>query len=202
MERPSRGPGPRWRRALAAIEREPVDVIVLDLVMPNIDGFEVLARLKEVSKDARSRFVVPVPIDRLRIAGAGLGANVFLTKPSTPQRSPRRSPGQLEQTVTCEPLACRLQNYAGRDPIQARRRARRASPSTSSLSGRESRRSSIRRRAVELARSDRPCSERLPLIEMITSPALMPALAAAESFDTLDTSAPPFLAPKYPRHRG
>ena len=36
--------------ALAAIEREHVDLLVLDLVMPNIDGFEVLARLKELKK--------------------------------------------------------------------------------------------------------------------------------------------------------
>ena len=42
--------------ALAAIERDQVDLLVLDLVMPNIDGFEVLARLKELSKgDRRSR---------------------------------------------------------------------------------------------------------------------------------------------------
>ena len=39
--------------ALAAIEREQVDLLVLDLVMPNIDGFEVLARLKEIKKADR-----------------------------------------------------------------------------------------------------------------------------------------------------
>ena len=32
--------------ALASLERDQVDLLVLDLVMPNIDGFEVLARLK------------------------------------------------------------------------------------------------------------------------------------------------------------
>jgi CheY-like chemotaxis protein len=40
--------------ALAAIERDHIDVLVLDLVMPNIDGFEVLARLKERNLSRRS----------------------------------------------------------------------------------------------------------------------------------------------------
>ena len=54
--------------ALAAIEREHVDLLVLDLVMPNIDGFEVLARLKELQEGAmRSRWSSsPAPIDRRR----------------------------------------------------------------------------------------------------------------------------------------
>ena len=69
--------------ALAAIEREPVDVIVLDLVMPNIDGFEVLARLKEVSKDATIPIVVLSGTDRstTELQALRLGANVYLTKP-------------------------------------------------------------------------------------------------------------------------
>ena len=69
--------------ALAAIEREPVDVIVLDLVMPNIDGFAVLARLKEVSKDATIPIVVLSGADRstTELQALRLGANVYLTKP-------------------------------------------------------------------------------------------------------------------------
>ena len=38
--------------ALAAIEREHVDLMVLDLWMPNVDGFEVLERLKS-NREAR-----------------------------------------------------------------------------------------------------------------------------------------------------
>jgi CheY-like chemotaxis protein len=41
--------------ALASLERDQVDLLVLDLVMPNIDGFEVLARLKESARAPRSR---------------------------------------------------------------------------------------------------------------------------------------------------
>jgi CheY-like chemotaxis protein len=68
--------------ALAAIEREPVDLLVLDLVMPNIDGFEVLARLKE-SKGAAIPVVVVSGADRssTELQALRLGANVYLTKP-------------------------------------------------------------------------------------------------------------------------
>ena len=60
-----------------------MDVIVLDLVMPNIDGFEVLARLKEVSKDATIPVVVLSGTDRstTELQALRLGANVYLTKP-------------------------------------------------------------------------------------------------------------------------
>jgi CheY-like chemotaxis protein len=68
--------------ALAAIEREPVDLLVLDLVMPNIDGFEVLARLKE-NKGAAIPVVVVSGADRssTELQALRLGANVYLTKP-------------------------------------------------------------------------------------------------------------------------
>ena len=69
--------------ALAAVEREPVDLIVLDLLMPNIDGFEVLARLKEIKGGAAIPVVVVSGTDRssTELRALRLGANVFLTKP-------------------------------------------------------------------------------------------------------------------------
>ncbi|HYE88260.1 MAG TPA: response regulator [Vicinamibacterales bacterium] len=69
--------------ALAAIERDEVDLLVLDLVMPNIDGFEVLAKLKELHKGAAIPVVVVTGTDRsaTELQALRLGANVYLTKP-------------------------------------------------------------------------------------------------------------------------
>jgi signal transduction histidine kinase/CheY-like chemotaxis protein/HAMP domain-containing protein len=69
--------------ALAAIEREQVDLLVLDLVMPNIDGFEVLAKLKDIGKGANIPVIVVTGTDRssTELQALRLGANVYLTKP-------------------------------------------------------------------------------------------------------------------------
>jgi CheY-like chemotaxis protein len=69
--------------ALAAIERDHIDVLVLDLVMPNIDGFEVLARLKELRNGESIPVIVVTGTDRssTELQALQLGANVFLSKP-------------------------------------------------------------------------------------------------------------------------
>jgi len=66
--------------ALEAIEREEPDLVVLDILMPRIDGFEVCRRLREWSQ---------VPIIMLSARGGeedkvkclGLGADDYITKP-------------------------------------------------------------------------------------------------------------------------
>ncbi len=71
------------REALASVARDPPDLVLLDVMMPIMDGFETLGRLKE-SADTRD---VPVIImtalnaqeDRIRFIEAG--AYEFLTKP-------------------------------------------------------------------------------------------------------------------------
>lgn len=69
--------------ALAAVSEQQPDLILLDVMMPGIDGFEVARRLKD---DPRSR---PIPIilvtaledSESRIRGLEAGAEEFLTKP-------------------------------------------------------------------------------------------------------------------------
>ncbi|MBX5229235.1 PleD family two-component system response regulator [Rhizobium sp. NLR9b] len=69
--------------ALAICERNQVDLILLDIMMPGIDGFEVCERLKANQKTAHIPVVMVTaldqPADRLR--GLKAGADDFLTKP-------------------------------------------------------------------------------------------------------------------------
>jgi PAS domain S-box-containing protein len=69
--------------ALAAIERDHIDLLVLDLVMPNIDGFGVLARLKELPNGEGIPVIVVTGADRstTEMEALRLGANVYLSKP-------------------------------------------------------------------------------------------------------------------------
>jgi len=68
--------------ALAAIEREHVDLLVLDLVMPNIDGFGVLTRLKDLKKADALPVVVVSGADRstTELQALRLGAHVLPDK--------------------------------------------------------------------------------------------------------------------------
>jgi CheY-like chemotaxis protein len=69
--------------ALAILGRDHIDLLVLDLVMPNIDGFGVLARLKELRHGGSIPVVVVTGTDRstTEMQALRLGANVYLSKP-------------------------------------------------------------------------------------------------------------------------
>ncbi len=73
--------------AVADLEREPADVVLLDLAMPVMDGYAVLARLRASETDAIRTPVIVLTADVTREArdrALGLGAADFLTKPFDP----------------------------------------------------------------------------------------------------------------------
>ncbi|WP_410586434.1 response regulator transcription factor [Amycolatopsis sp. lyj-23] len=71
--------------AVAAATAEPPDLVLLDVMLPDLDGFEVVRRLRE----RRSGHGAPVPVlfltarDRQsdKVTGLSLGADDYVTKP-------------------------------------------------------------------------------------------------------------------------
>ncbi len=70
-------------QALAICEAERVDVILLDIMMPGIDGFEVCRRLKADPQTSHIPVVMVTALDQPadRVKGLQVGADDFLTKP-------------------------------------------------------------------------------------------------------------------------
>lgn len=62
---------------------EDLDLIVLDLMLPGIDGFEVCKRIRE-KKDIPVIMVSAKKDDIDKIRGLGLGADDYMTKPFSP----------------------------------------------------------------------------------------------------------------------
>lgn len=75
------------RTALDAVRREKPDLIVLDLMLPDLDGLEVCRKLKQ-SEDTRGIPIVMVTAKGEEadvVAGIELGADDYVTKPFSPR---------------------------------------------------------------------------------------------------------------------
>lgn len=71
------------QQALDAVAAEKPDLILLDLMMPGIDGFEVIKRLRENPKTADIRIVILSALNSNEdvVKGFSMGADDFIMKP-------------------------------------------------------------------------------------------------------------------------
>ncbi len=71
------------REALDVIARERVDVVLLDVMMPGMDGFEVCRQIKQTPRLAHVPVIMVTALDQPsdKVQGLEAGADDFLTKP-------------------------------------------------------------------------------------------------------------------------
>ena len=68
------------RSAIAAVSRDSPDVVLLDIALPDMDGFEVLRRVRERS-DVPVLMISARGEERDKVRGLELGADDYITKP-------------------------------------------------------------------------------------------------------------------------
>ncbi|MDQ7029309.1 MAG: response regulator transcription factor [Ardenticatenia bacterium] len=86
------------REALRIVEEEPIDLVILDVMMPHLDGYEVCRRIRQLS-DAAIIFLSAKGETSDRVHGLQLGADDYLTKPFEPAELLARVQAVLRRTT-------------------------------------------------------------------------------------------------------
>jgi len=73
------------KEAIEVLEKEPIDIILLDLLMPEMNGFETLKYLKANSDYKHIPVIVVTSKEDEKRTTYKMGANDFLTKPYSPE---------------------------------------------------------------------------------------------------------------------
>jgi DNA-binding response OmpR family regulator len=68
-------------QCLAVVQREPVDLVILDVMMPGMDGIKVTAELKRTLPSLPIILLTAKDDLATRAAAMALGVNEFVTKP-------------------------------------------------------------------------------------------------------------------------
>jgi two-component system OmpR family response regulator len=86
------------REALSLVAQESADLVVLDVGLPDMNGFEVMRRLRLTSAHVCVLFLTARDAVADRIAGITAGADDYVTKPFSIEEVLARSRGLLRRT--------------------------------------------------------------------------------------------------------
>lgn len=89
----------------------PIDVIVLDIMMPGMDGLQVCAALKEIESARAIPIILLTARDdvEIRIAGVELGVSEFIVKPASGRDLVARIQTQVEASRKARAMEQTLQ---------------------------------------------------------------------------------------------
>jgi len=95
--------------ALTLVDAAPPDLIVLDVMLPGIDGFEVLRRLRGMGRNVPVVMLTARDEDVDKIVGLELGADDYLVKPFNPRELSARIRAVLRRQAELRALEARVQ---------------------------------------------------------------------------------------------
>jgi DNA-binding response OmpR family regulator len=94
----------RGMKAIQTMRTEIPDLIILDVMMPDMDGFEVLKIIREVSSVPVIMLTAKSEEDD-RVRGLELGADDYMTKPFSPRELVSRVRAVLRRTEAASPAS-------------------------------------------------------------------------------------------------
>jgi len=89
--------------ALDQFTREPADVVLIDIMLPGMDGFEVCRSIRRASSDVPIVMVTARVDTHDVVAGLEAGADDYLTKPFAPKELSARIRALLRRARAAEP---------------------------------------------------------------------------------------------------
>ncbi len=102
--------------ALAHLDADPADLVVLDVMLPGMDGFEVLRHLRGAGDTVPVILLTARDEDVDKIVGLELGADDYLVKPFNPRELSARIRAVLRRQAEVKALEARLASEASGSP--------------------------------------------------------------------------------------